>query len=134
MKFIELSGAAIIKNNKLLLIRKIKEKHYEFPGGKVENNETLEQTAIRETKEEINCEIKIIKYLGYVEFSVNDKNLRSHKFLSKIKDNQEPKIIEKDKFDDIIWLDLNEYKNNEENQKYKLAPNVIEFIKKERFK
>ena len=53
MKRIQLSGCAIIKEGKLLLIWKKKHNHYEFPGGKVEEGETLEQTAVRETKEEI---------------------------------------------------------------------------------
>ena len=126
MEKIILSGSAIIENDKLLLIYKKNQDHYEFPGGKVEENETLEEAAIRETKEEIGCEIEIIKYLGYIDFTINNKEFRSHNFLSKIKNNQEPKIIEKDKFNNMIWLDLNEYNNN--SNQIKLAPNVKGFI------
>ena len=40
---------------------------WEFPGGKVENNETHEETIIREIKEELNSNIKPIKYIGKVD-------------------------------------------------------------------
>jgi 8-oxo-dGTP diphosphatase len=124
MNKIILSGSIIIKDNKLLLIYKKKHKHYEFPGGKVEENETIEQTAIRETKEEIGCDIEIIQYIGYNDFSIENKNWRSHKFLAKI--NQIPKIMEKNKFKDILWLDIEEYKKGK--KEFNLAPNVKEYL------
>lgn len=127
MEKIILSGSVIIEDNKLLLIYKKKHNHYEFPGGKVEENETIEQTAIRETKEEIGCNIEIIKYIGYNDFLIENKNFRSHKFLAKIKNNEKPKIMEEDKFKDILWLNIDEYKEGKIN--YKLAPNVNEFFK-----
>ncbi len=40
---------------------------WEFPGGKVEENETHEETIIREIKEELSSTIKPIKYIGKVE-------------------------------------------------------------------
>jgi 8-oxo-dGTP diphosphatase len=130
MKQIILSGSAIIENNKLLLIYKKKHGHYEFPGGKVESNEKIEETAIRETKEEIGCDIEILKNLGFIDFTIENKEFRSYNFFSKIKNNVKPKIMEEDKFKDILWLDIGEYKNNN----IKLAPNVEEFLKKEMFR
>lgn len=38
--------------------------YYAIPGGHVEEGETLEETCIRELKEELNIEIEIVKYLG----------------------------------------------------------------------
>lgn len=44
---------------------------WEFPGGKVEQNETHEETIVREIKEELNGTIKPIKYIGksYYEYT-----------------------------------------------------------------
>ncbi len=121
MEIINLSGCVIIENDKLLLIWKNKHNHYEFPGGKVDAGETFEQTALREAKEEIDCEVKIIKYLGCKEFHIDDRDFRSHKYLAQIPKGQVPKIMEPEIFRDVFWLPIKDYKN------YSVAPNVKEF-------
>jgi len=118
---IQLSACAILDNGKLLLIWKNKQSHYEFPGGKVEIGETLEQTAIRETKEEIGCDVKIIKYVGYSDFSIEERNFRSHKYLAQISMGQSPMIMEPAVFRDFLWLPMRHYKE------YSVAPNVKDF-------
>ena len=45
---------------------------WEFPGGKVEPNETYEETIIREIKEELSSLIEPIKYVGKVYHEYND--------------------------------------------------------------
>ena len=51
----------LLKNKKFLVTQRPKEKSYsffwEFPGGKVENNENFYDAAIRELKEELNIEV-----------------------------------------------------------------------------
>ncbi|MFH1917160.1 MAG: NUDIX hydrolase [Nanoarchaeota archaeon] len=118
MYSIILSGCAIIQEEKLLLLWKIKREHYEFPGGKVEQGEILEQTAIRETKEEIGCTVDIVKYLGYIEFFIDGKLFQSHNYLAKIAKNQKPYVAEPDTFRDVFWLPIHEFKQ------YSIAPNV----------
>jgi len=51
----------IIKEKKILLLKREKcgKKYYVFPGGTLEKNETLEQTAIREAKEETGLKIEL---------------------------------------------------------------------------
>ena len=41
--------------------------HYKLPGGGLEGNETLEQTLVREMREEAGCSVHKAVYLGYVE-------------------------------------------------------------------
>ena len=51
--------AVIIKDNKVLLVHRIKNvnetlrEYYVIPGGKQENNESDEETLVREVKEEV---------------------------------------------------------------------------------
>lgn len=64
--------AIIINSKKEVFVAKRPEEKslggkWEFPGGKQEVGESLEETIIREIKEELNSTIKPIKYLGNIE-------------------------------------------------------------------
>ena len=52
-------GIVVFDDDNVLVVRML-DGHYGFPKGHVENNETEEETAIREVKEETNCDVKII--------------------------------------------------------------------------
>ena len=56
------------------------ENKWEFPGGKVEENETHEETIIREIKEELDSIIQPIEYIGSSYFEY--KNLSPYKDFS----------------------------------------------------
>ena len=59
----------IIENDKILLIRRFKNglEYYVFPGGSVEDNETVEDALEREMREELSLKIKIRKKLLEIE-------------------------------------------------------------------
>lgn len=66
--------AVIIQDDEVLTMFRRKKKddgsykeYYVIPGGGVEDNETLEDTCIRELQEEYNVDIIILGYLGYEE-------------------------------------------------------------------
>ena len=66
--------AIIIDNGEVLTMFRRKKKddgsykeYYVMPGGGVEDGESLEETVIRELKEEYNVDIRIIGYLGCEE-------------------------------------------------------------------
>lgn len=71
---------AVIENddNKIFVCKrgngKELEGKWEFPGGKVEANETHENTIIREVKEELDSYIKPIKYIGKIDHTYNELN------------------------------------------------------------
>ena len=80
MKHVEVVCAIIIDDNNEVFVCKrgpgrALEGKWEFPGGKVETNETHEQTIIREIKEELDSDILPIKYIGknYHEYNDLDK-------------------------------------------------------------
>ena len=67
--------AILIKDNKVLLIHRKNEKEYfVFPGGGVENGETVEQAVVRELKEETTINVKIDRLL-YHHIYDNDTEL-----------------------------------------------------------
>ncbi|MCD6549112.1 NUDIX hydrolase [Candidatus Micrarchaeota archaeon] len=76
---------------------------------------------MRETKEEIGCDVKLIKYLGYKDFRIEGKDFRSHMFLAKLESGQMPKIKEPERFRDMFWLPIKNYRE------YSVAPNVRQF-------
>ena len=65
-------GCIIVVNNQVLLV-KHNGGHWGFPKGHVEKNETEEQTAIREVKEETNLDVEIINNKRYVEEYITNK-------------------------------------------------------------
>ncbi|MGV8150635.1 MAG: NUDIX hydrolase [Candidatus Woesearchaeota archaeon] len=119
-----ISGCAIIKNGELLLLFKTKKSYYEFPGGKLDPEESLEQCAIRETSEEINCKVALKKRWGPYNFSLDVKDVitdvESHVFEADIISG-EP-IITENVFSGFKWIPI------ENIEKYPLAPNVKLFI------
>lgn len=64
----------VIESSKVLLIhRKNEKEYYVFPGGGVEENETIEEAVIRELKEETSIKVKIKKLL-YIHHIVDEQN------------------------------------------------------------
>lgn len=122
MKKISLAGCAIIKDNKILLLRRLKTGWYELPGGKIENDETAELTAIREIKEELCSDIKIICELGKRDFIENDYSMSYTWFQARLLNDQQPAIGEPERFDDLKYIELGKLKE------YKLSPNMLNFV------
>ena len=58
-------GSLVFSDDKILIV-KHNLGHWDFPKGHVENNETEEETAIREVKEETNIDIEVDSRYRYV--------------------------------------------------------------------
>ncbi|MDX1701575.1 MAG: NUDIX domain-containing protein [Melioribacteraceae bacterium] len=65
------SGAIIEIDGKIALIKRVRSNHeyFVFPGGGVEEGESLEAAAIREIKEELGIVIEIEKLLTTISFN-----------------------------------------------------------------
>jgi len=117
------SGPVIIKQGKLRVIKEDKDDFYKLPGGRVEKDETLEETCAREIKEEIGGEIIILEKLSTLILSENPtthKKMRIelHHYLAELKNPLEINPIEPIK--EIKWLSLDQIKR----KKYVVSPNI----------
>jgi len=113
---IELAGNLIIKDGKILLLHRPEHSHWKVPGGKVEEDESPTETAIREAEEEIGVEIELRKPFYSGEFQHNDELFLWHCYIADIEDG-EPEIQE-EKFDELKWFSGNELDD------INLAPNL----------
>jgi 8-oxo-dGTP diphosphatase len=77
---IDVTCAIILRENKILVTQRSERMNlplkWEFPGGKIEKNETAENCLLREIKEELNLEIELLgklesKCFDYETFSIN---------------------------------------------------------------
>lgn len=49
---------------------------WEFPGGKLEDNESLESALVREIKEEVGIEVHQYQYIGTIDYQYPDKSVQ----------------------------------------------------------
>lgn len=128
-------GVMLINDNKVLLghrVNKAKDTggiyepdSWTFPGGKQEYNETVIETAIRETKEETNLELKeLYVYTATDEFQP-DRHFVTIGVISSSYEG-ELKVMEPDKINEWKWFDLNDLPKNI----YTPSKNMIDEYKK----
>lgn len=88
MEVIDVVCGIIQQKNTYLIAKRNSEVHnhkWEFPGGKVENEETREEALIREMKEELGIDIQIIRYVTMIEDKRSTCLLRVYAYLCHIK-------------------------------------------------
>lgn len=77
---IEVVAGVIYKNNKFLIaqrnLKKAQGGLWEFPGGKVEKNESYESALMREIKEELNADIEVNEYIGESIHQYPEKDIK----------------------------------------------------------
>lgn len=126
-KMKEMTAALIIKERKLLLVHNTKHNglRIEPPGGKKENNESMEACVIRETKEELDIEILPVNLFGIYETYTPEGDFKVYMYLSKIK-NGEIKLMEPEKISAFGWYNIKEIEDFKK-QGY-LVPNLSSAI------
>lgn len=81
MKTIHVTAAVIVQDDKILCVQRNENKFdyiskkWEFPGGKVEDNERIEDTIIREIMEELHLAIRVSHFLMQVDHQYPDFRL-----------------------------------------------------------
>lgn len=109
---------------KILIAKRNKKKSqgglWEFPGGKIEPNETKEEAIVREIKEELNMNISCDSYFDEKVYEYPDKKIRLIALNCSMKNN----LYEVLEHEQIKWIDLGEISN------YEFAPADVYFVKK----
>ena len=125
IKMIKVVAAILKKEDKILIAKKREGKPlagmWEFPGGKIEEGETPEESLIRELREEMDIKIKVKEYVGQSIYDYGDGKVISLKgFTAEIVEGN----IKLTDHDEYKWVTLEEIYN------YKVAPADIPLISK----
>ena len=102
------SAAIIISNHKILIAKRGETKTlpnlWEFPGGKVEENESPEACVVREIQEELKINIKVNRHYKTVQHTYEFGDIKLISFLAEY----ESGTIELTEHADYTWVDISE--------------------------
>lgn len=115
-------AAAIITNsqNQLLLVRKKNTQFFMQVGGKLEPNESSEETIVREILEEIGTHAEIKQYIGcFTTQAANEPNHQLVSYLYQVELEQEPQIHAE--IAEMKWIDM-------DDQSMPLAPLTTQVV------
>ena len=120
---IDVVAAVIKKNNKYLITQRNRNKHFafhwEFPGGKVDKDESFEKALKREIHEELSININIIMKIASEKFKDEIINVNVHYFLCEKLDED----IILSEHEDMKWVLKKDLLN------FKLAPGDSKIVK-----
>ena len=109
MKSEDVVAAIIKKGNLYLVTQRNKDKYmglkWEFPGGKVEANETLQEALTREIYEELNININVYEKIAEERYKDSEINIVLHYFLCSIKDG----VISLNEHEAMEWTDKTDF-------------------------
>lgn len=109
MKPIVAVAAVIEKEGRFLITKRLATSHlghcWEFPGGKIEPGETVDECAIRECQEEIGVLVKPLRYLRNHTYEYPGKSVFLHFVLCSLVSG-EPRAIE---CADWCWIEAHQF-------------------------
>lgn len=128
MKHYTVTAAILTNDNQILCMQRNESKFdyisykYEFPGGKVELNETFEDGLSRELSEEMNFFVQVERehYFMTVDHTYPDFSITMHSYLCPV----ESRTFELKEHIDFVWL------NKEELMTLDWAPADIPIVEK----
>lgn len=117
--------AGILKDkDKIMIARKREGKPlagmWEFPGGKIEKEETPEESLVRELMEEMKIKVKVLDYVDESIYDYGDKVVSLKGYVAEIEEGQIT-LSDHDKYE---WV------NPTEAYSYKIAPADIPLLDK----
>ena len=109
MKSKNVVAAIIKKNNQYLIVQRNRKKHlglkWEFPGGKVYDNETFEEALSREIKEELNITINMYEKIAEEKYKDEKIDIVLHYFLC----SQKSGTIKLNEHEDLAWVEKKDF-------------------------
>lgn len=118
MKVVRVVAAIIVHDNKIFATQRGYGEFsggWEFPGGKIEENETPEEAIKREILEELDSEIEVVDLFDTVEYDYPDFHLSMDCFICKIKsgdlvlkEHMNAKWLTKENLHSVDWLPADE--------------------------
>ena len=125
MGLINVTCAIILMGEKTLVVQRNENMllplKWEFPGGKIEKEESEEDCILREIKEELNINIELISRLTPSNFDYPNFSIQLIPFTAKyldgnikLSDHKQYQLLKKDELKDLDWAKadipiLNEY-------------------------
>ncbi|MFH8804086.1 NUDIX hydrolase [Streptomyces sp. NPDC017936] len=103
-----LSMAVVVADGKLLMIRRRQREGdllWALPGGAIEDGESVEEAAVRETVEEVGLVVAAVKVLGE---RVHPKTGRAMSYTACEVLQGEAKVADEDELDAVAWVALDE--------------------------
>jgi ADP-ribose pyrophosphatase YjhB (NUDIX family) len=111
---------------KVLMIRRADPPHmgkWTLPGGHLEFGESLEDTAVRETKEETGVSIRVVGFVGFKNTLINERSGKYHVVLFCYRGVAEGGLLEKSpEVADAAW------KNPREMARSSIAAPILGFL------
>lgn len=114
MKHVEVAAAIITDGEKYFVTQRgygAFKGWWEFPGGKIEANESHEEALKREIREELNTEIEIESFFQTVDYDYPDFHLTLHCYLChvvsghlELLEAEDARWLEASQLDSVEWL------------------------------
>ena len=109
MKSTNVVAAIIKQDNQYLIVQRNRNKHlglkWEFPGGKVHDNETFEEALSREIKEELNITINMHEKIAEEKYKDEKIDIVLHYFLC----SQKSGTIKLNEHEDLAWVEKKDF-------------------------
>lgn len=99
-----ISAAIIVRDGRVLMVRRrVKEGElmWQFPAGGIEEGESPEEAAVRETAEETGLEVKALRLLGQ---RVHPKTGREMSYTAAEVVSGEARVADDDELDAVAWV------------------------------
>lgn len=101
-------GCIIFNNDKVLIVKQLSG-HYDFPKGHIEDGETEEACAIRETFEEVGINVIVDSNLRFtISYLVNDVIPKDVVYFVAFLDGDDSITIEDDEIAEAMWVDTHD--------------------------